>query len=450
MEIKTIINKLSDYNLTTIVEIPELTYIQTHKMINPKKDFFYSTCLYVGYVSELPDAVSANCIANIICIEDEPLPDFYKSMTNVNMYLTPIGTNQFDILNKIADIMIDEATLVASMRKILDALYSNQGLQLIVDVASELFENPIFINDPAYKILAMSSSFPLTNPTLEEEKLLGYVHPTNIKAMKRDLIYAEGINTHKGILSSKRIDTGETWLFSAVKIHEVTIAQIAIVDSNRNFRELDYELLKRFTQIIAIELEKNDFYKINRGLMYNYLLDDLLNGKTTGQKNLQQRLNIVDWKIYNWFKIMIITDHRKNISPNKTALIVEQIKHILPDCHWVINNHGIVFFISRPNEHIFTSNELNLITSFLKSNYLLAGISLSFSDLLETPHYYKQAFRAVDIGFFIKKKEYIFNYSDIMPYYAANILLKKNNLLDFCNDEIKKFWLMIMKKRQLY
>lgn len=436
MEIKKIIQHLSYFQPKPIIEINEPTYIQTHKMIKPKKDIFFPACLYVGYVSELPEIINSQYLANVICIEDEPLNPKTLNNDNLNLYLMPKGVNQFDVLNKIADIMIDEATLTASMRKLLDALYANIGLQSLVDVASDVFENPIFINDMSYKILAMSKDVTFKNQTLEEEKQLGYIHSSNIQAMKRDGVFAEKLNTYPGIITSNRKDVDETWLFATVKIHGIAVANIALVDNIRPFRELDYELLNRFIQIVAIEMEKNDFYKDNRGVMYGYLLDDLLSGKTQNKRNLQQRLDILDWKIYEWFKILVVTDSKNEMSQDKMDYIPKQLKQVIPDCHWTVHKRKMVFFVSRSNKDIFTLKEKDDIISFLKSNGLVAGISHSFNSLLDSPNYYKQAFRAVDVGAFVKGDDVLFEYSDMIPFYASQLILKRNEINDFTPEAI--------------
>ena len=93
------------------------------------------------------------------------------------------------------------------------------------------------------------------------------------------------------------------------------------MDNNRPFRELDWELLERFRKILAVEMEKNDFYKNNRGVMYNYFLGDLLSGKMQNNKTIFQRAHILNWKMYQWFQMMVIVDSRNNAKFRASASI---------------------------------------------------------------------------------------------------------------------------------
>ena len=257
MEIKVIVDQLSSYEITPVAEAEKNTYIETHKMIKPGQTSFYPACLYVGYASDLPDALKS--AANIIAIEDEPVPPSFSQAPGLNLYLAPCGTSQFDILNRIADIMIDEAAIVAGMRRLIDALYSGAGLQAIVDIASDVMGNPVFVNDGSFKILAMSQSAVFRNISLEEERALGFVTEQNVADMRRDGIVTRRRHDRENTLRVERPESTEQWLFKDVKLHNVWAATVAIVDNNRPFREpFDMEMIERLSKIVAVELEKNE------------------------------------------------------------------------------------------------------------------------------------------------------------------------------------------------
>ncbi len=436
MEIQKILDKLQDFDLSEISIAPGPTHIHTHKMIKPGQARFFPACLYVGYVSELPPALEDGGQANLICIQDCDLPSGLTHSGDVNLYLTPPGTNQFDILNRVADILIDEATVTAAMRRILDSLYIGEGLQGLVDVACEVFENPLFINDPAYKIIAMSHNTVFKDKNLEEEKELGYIHPENVTAMRRASLIETGSRREGGLYYSRRPEKNESWIIADVQLHGITVGTVALVDNNRPFRELDWELLERFRKILAVEMEKNDFYQNNRGVMYNYFLGDLLSGKIQDNKTIFQRAHILNWKMYQWFQMMVIVDNGKDHSELRLQPIADNIRRFIPDCRWTIHQHNLVVFLSRPNKEILTQTEQERLEQFFTDNSLYAGLSLPFEDLMDASKRYQQAMRSVDIGVYIKRSGHIYHYEDMIIYYAARLALRHNNLRDFCPEEV--------------
>ncbi len=431
MELTQIIEKLEKFNPYFFSKVEEPAYIQTHKMLEPNQTHFFSECLYVGYVSylpELPKEICQDTICNVICIKDKPLPQNFKPFFNLNLLLVEKEINQFDVLNNIADILIDEAKLIASMKQLLDALYDNQGIQHIVDVATETFENPIFINDMAYKIIAMSHKTVFNDPTLEDEKTLGYIHEENLSAMRRDMLMNR-LSGHNYPIYSKNNDMG--WLMRSIRLHGIEVGTVALAEHNRPFRKIDYELLNRFSKLVAIEMEKSTFYKDNKGIMYNYFLVDLIVGKVNNPKAIRQRLSSLNWKIERYFQMLLIIDHNQNDYERNPEGISRELKTIIPDCHWAVYHNNLAVIINRQNHEILTLEEQLRIKEFFVANNLSCGISDVYSNIVETSRHYNQAMHAVELGIFINHKNGIYHYSDYMIAYIGQILSKHNDLQNF-------------------
>jgi|GEM_PF-343357 len=432
MEIKQIMEKLQNYQPKVLAEVKTPFFIHTYKMIKPGQKHFNSTCIYVGYVSELSKEPDTDSPSSLICIEDAPLPEVYLyGNAERNFYLMPSGTCQADVLNSITDIMLEEATLIGAMRRLLDALYTNRGLQNLVNVASEVFENPIIINDTAYKILSRTQEAIFEDSTLEEEKELGYIHETNVASLKQYMIFEKAHQTGEIVLA-KRPVTDETWMFHSVKIQDITVADIAIVDNNRPFREVDYELLYRFSKLVAIEMEKTDFFKSNKGVMFNYFLADLLSGKVKSPKAVEQRSRYLNWKLFEWFRVVVVVDHREALSGNKVQQIGALIRQIVPDCRWTFYQKNLVVLVSRPDYKVFKQKEIESLEDYFRDNGLSAGFSNPFSDIMDVLRFYKQALRAVETGIFVSRGRGVFHYSDMMVFYAAKNIAKHDNLEEFC------------------
>lgn len=432
MDIKQIMEKLQNYQPKVLAEVKTPCSIHTYKIIKPDQKYFNPACIYVGYLSELSEAPDPDSPYNLIGIEDAPLPEVYLCQNaERNFYLMPASTIRTDLLNSVADIMLEEAAMIGGMRRLLDALYANRGLQNLVEVASEVFENPIIINDTAYKILVRTQEAVFQDSTLEEEKELGYIHETNMASLKQHMIF-EKANQSNEIVLAKRPGTNETWMFHSVKIHDITVADIAIVDNSRPFREADYELLYRFSELVAIEMEKNDFFESNKGVMFNYFLADLLSGKVKSPKAVEQRSRYLNWRLFDWFQAVVVVDHREALSGNKVQQIGALIRQIVPDCRWTFFDKNLIVLVSRPDYNVFRQKELESLGDYFRDNGLSAGFSNPFSDIMDALRFYQQALRAVETGVFVSRGRGVFHYSDMMIFYAAKNLSKHDNLEEFC------------------
>jgi len=239
---------------------------------------------------------------------------------------------------------------------------------------------------------------------------------------------------------TKKEDNNESWLFKSVKVHDIAVADIAIVDNNRPFRGLDYELLNRFAKIVAIEMEKNEFYKDNKGVMYSYFLADLLSGKLQNQKSIEQRMKILNWKMYKYFQLVVINDPKNGLQEDKIQFIGSEVRNIISDCRWTYYKKDFVLFLSRPSEEMTTQHERMEFRRFISENKLSAGVSSAFLSLHDTFRYYTQALRSSDSGGRINHGGGVFYYDEMLPYCIAMLLSKRYDLGDFrpaCLEKIQ-------------
>lgn len=435
MELVKIIEMLEHFNPRFVVKNEHHINIQTHKMLKSNQTDFFTQCIYVGYVSELSDFKNIHITTTLICIEDQDVDSTFYSNEFLNLILMDKSVNQFDVLNAIADIMIDEAALVSDMKLLLDALYTNNGLQYLTDVASDVFGNPIFINDIAYKILAMSQSTVFNDITLENEKTLGYIHEENFNSMRKDNIFRKLSEMDKP-LYSKKSPNDSGWLLRSIRIHGIEVGIVAMVENNRPFRKTDPELLESFTNLVAIEIEKSDFYKNNKGIMYNYFLADILSNKIQNARAVSQRLSYLQWKIKDNIQIFLIKGQEVEYFERKADRIGESIRKIIPDCRWTVYQENIVFFFNRNNSILLTENERNMLELYLVQNKLQGGFSNVFKNILDTPRHFRQAMNAAETGYIISHRPGFFYFSDLMIDHIANVLSNSFDLQDFYNPAV--------------
>ncbi|MDR1070449.1 MAG: helix-turn-helix domain-containing protein [Gracilibacteraceae bacterium] len=432
MEIREIIAKLQAFQPRLMTEGKNAALIHTYSVVSPGQKQFFPACLYVGCVSQLAAEPDTDSPCNLICVEDVPLPAAYlRGGAERNIYLAPAGAAREDLLKKVGEIMLDEAVIVSGKRRLFAALHSNRGLQYLIDVASDIFGNPIFVSDTAFQHLAHTRETVFADAAMEEQKELGCIHETIMQALKRSMIFEKAHQSDKTIVD-KKPRTDETWMFRSVRIEGVVVADIAIVDYCRPFKDTDHKLLNHLSEILSIAIEKNDFFETNKGVMFNYFLTDLLSGKVKSLKSVEQRSKYLNWKLSNWFQAVVIIDHREKLFGNKIRQIGAQIRQIVPDCRWTFFEQNLTVLISRPDSGIFRGKEMSLLNDYFRSNGLSAGFSNPFFEIMDVTRHYRQALRAVETGAFVSRGRGVFHYADMMIFYAAKNLVRHDNIEEYC------------------
>ena len=73
----------------------------------------------------------------------------------------------------------------------------------------------------------MSHNTVFKDKKLEEEKELGYIHPENVTAMRRDSLIETGSRREGGLYYSHRPEKNESWIFADVQLHGITVGTVA-------------------------------------------------------------------------------------------------------------------------------------------------------------------------------------------------------------------------------
>lgn len=342
MEFKKFFVALQEYKPKFIKSVEHPIYISSYKILISNKNRFFEECLYIGELKDLPVSLP-NRQCNIICIQDNGhIPDYIYNSDKINFILLTEPITKSKLLNIVSDIMIDESKLTSDMRTLLDALYSAKGIHYLCDVAYQVFGNPIIISDLSYKILSYSSEAHFDDPTVQFIIENGYIHSENITAMKRDNVIGR-IPREDVPIYSKKSEKETGWLFMNVKIENVHVATVALKEENRKFRKIDYELLWRFAQLVAIEMQKNDFYIINNNTLNHLLLTDIISGELKNTNTIFQRFEYLNWPMHKYFAMpWLIFSISKNLKI--LYLLCSRFNRFFKKRRWLFTKGKYVFY----------------------------------------------------------------------------------------------------------
>lgn len=434
MEFKKFFVALQEYKPKFIKSVEHPIYISSYKILISNKNRFFEECLYIGELKDLPVSLP-NRQCNIICIQDNGhIPDYIYNSDKINFILLTEPITKSKLLNIVSDIMIDESKLTSDMRTLLDALYSAKGIHYLCDVAYQVFGNPIIISDLSYKILSYSSEAHFDDPTVQFIIENGYIHSENITAMKRDNVIGR-IPREDVPIYSKKSEKETGWLFMNVKIENVHVATVALKEENRKFRKIDYELLWRFAQLVAIEMQKNDFYIINNNTLNHLLLTDIISGELKNTNTIFQRFEYLNWPMHKYFAIAVVDFQYQQKSEN-IVFVMQQIQQILQEKKMVIYEGKICILLSH-NDYKHIIDVFNDdFKEYLNNNLLVCGVSNIYSTITDTPTFYKQASDAKTIGFNTNSNDHLFIYDDYLIDHVLHNIKKTIPSIYFNNHSL--------------
>jgi len=407
------------------------------KMLTQNQTMFLPNILYFGHADILPDDLQMDYPVNILCYGDIKKPnDFYRHAP-LNLLVISENVDAFNIYNQLQELFLESQQVITGMRTFLDMLYSDSGLQGIADAAYSVFGNPLFVVDNSYKYMAISSGTVADSLLMEQENTLGQIAEEGIHFIRSMQIDDRVRKSSRPIYFLNPVH-GKGMMVGNITIHNIEVGHVMIYEVNKPFVENDYELLKRLCRIISVELQKNSFYKKNKGIMFTYFLADLLDNSGGNNKDVKGRLKTLGCKLKEEFYVFSISMRNNPFSEAKIEFIINDLIRIIPDSLYVTYQNSIVLLIHLKLGHKLEGYALEKLFDYLNHNQLVAGISHNFRNLQEMRHYYEQSLKAASLGYQVKNEFGLYKYEDMSIFHIMEICEKNgHNLLDYCHPALE-------------
>jgi hypothetical protein len=406
--------------------------IDTFRLFDKNQTQFVSKCLYIGAVSALPTQPPCTDAA-LLCVEDQPLSKAYEEATQLNLCTVTSAVSQYEILSHISAIMNEEMRLALEMQKLLDIVYSNQGLQRLIDTARELFGHPMLLHDTSFKALAMSYDADGIVDFQEDANGDKYVDGEIIAYIQNNHVFSQ-IRSHGLSHYVSKIHPLYGTLVSLIQIEGIEVAQLAVYEAGNQFKELDFKRIESFSRLLSVELQKTNLFNVNKNLIPNYILADLLEKQYCDEYTVNQRFHYLKWIKSETFCIMVITNKNVGSFDSKIPFIVQSLKTFIPTNNCIVYKSNLVAFLDDSLINTLFQTLNAEFIEYLEINSLSAGVSLKFSKLSESRKYYLQALKASEIG--QRNNTYLSHYEQCAIYIIADLISSQYDPIDFCHPAV--------------
>ncbi len=385
-----------------------------HARILTDRTLPYTTStLYIAPADLLPEPYMGSPVV-IFYLGRSLEPDVYKDSIFQIVTFGP-DISQGQLLNFILECLTEIQQITAGMHILVNALFSGNGLQYLVDTATNLFGNPIYVIDLQHKYLAMSAGIVPDNIFFNEESSTGYISTEGIRYIgKKNLNEKIRGCRHAYYHYNELIE--KAMLIDIVEIQGIEIGHVMMLESQHAFHDFDKEFFHRFSKLISMELQKDSAFRRNKGVMYSYFLADLIRHPSRDTNEIRDRLLAMGYHLKETFYIVAIPSLGSSTSDLKKEVILERLRYILSGSIYVIYENTIVFLISRDLDQHLSDYEMKQLEAYLTANGLKAGISNFFRNLEDTSFFYQQAVSSVLLGLKLNAPSAIYYFRDYYLY----------------------------------
>ena len=396
---------------------------------------------HVLYVVKSPSELKGRALIESmnLLIFNEERKDVAKALAKY-----PVTVNYLEVFEPYTDSVFTDLrdyfnTVVGSglmAETILNILFYENGIQSLVDAFTRAFNNPVFVFDAGYHLLAcnweMAKADPISKRICDN---MGFTEEEFNIINKANHIHEKVKKSEKPIKVYHK-EQGFEQLICAIDTRK-DLGHIVINAVNRPFNETDYELLTMLKEGVYQQLRKEEFVNDNSGYPYEYFLKDLLDGKIATPKRYQKRLGYVNTTFSDNMYCLVVETARSSSTLN-VFLIRNRLEGLFPDTKTLMYNGEIIVLFCLPKNQELTEKDYKRIQKLCSELDIFAGLSNIFSDLMDLSEYYKQALRAIEIGITEKQDPGLYIYSDYFMHHIANIFFQKESAKTYCHPIMEK------------
>lgn len=327
--------------------------------------------------------------------------------------------------------------------EIYNSLFTENSIDGILNISENFLGNPIFILDTSYRVITRSNLAKLDNSSIEIHNGESYLLLDIVQLMKKNKCIDNIYNSNNAFFHT----SDEVLIFCSMRINNITVGYISVLQSKREFNAEDLELTNVLSKVFSIQLQKENLFISNSGLDEEYYLTDLLINRIDNIEYMTQRLQYINFNLHKNLLILSIPfkqkykDYRHNFGLTE---LIKKIKTILGNCISTYYKDTIIFLISNDHNEVINDSIKQILLEFLKLNNLRCGISIVFDNLLDIQDFFNQSIHALELSASMKKDNNINYFEDYIEYYLFNVSMRaindlyKINLSTLVHPWIKK------------
>ena len=431
VNLEKICRSISRYSPKLLLSQEEFSFIHSVTLLDKHQKQYERDILYIGEISDLPPISKLSYPVNILlCMEDDSVPSKYKVLKQVNWLLAKKCPNPSELLCDIKQLLDKQNQVLQDSLLLYNASLSGKGLQYIVDVAGDVFANPIWVADISFKVLAFTKNVSVTEPVWQKEIEKGYLSYHSINNARREGIISRVYQSEGPVILNF---SQHRRLSERIIIDGKNAGFVSILECEKPFHERDVELVPLLCSILSNELKKDSLFKYNRGITYDTLIFDLLNEKAIPEEVLDSRLKYLDFKSGKYLYILNVRFLKYSQANLPLPYMRNALESRISRSTGVIYNDTIILLIIRDTRHPLFDCELDAVNTLLRENNMVAGFSLDFHRISDISKHYLQASVAIELGTRLDDSKSLFFYDDYWFYHLLSIVEDNIDIKIFCS-----------------
>ncbi|WKY45235.1 helix-turn-helix domain-containing protein [Eubacteriaceae bacterium ES2] len=397
------------------------------RLLNGNTQNYRADVLYLGSSERLNHIEYSKLPQTVICIETKSSPLILEKTRGIELALVREAVDVFKLREQIEDILGDYSDIYGEMlQKVID----NRGLEAIINAMTLILGNPFYVADADFKILARTGCV-LKNPDEWRYIIEHGIEDDYISSSINDFYYMRDLmkkteNRVEAVFFCGNELYPHSFYSMNLRSRNQKIGLATVFQTERPFSIATKAILEFFSEIIILEILKNQTIQSNEGVKLGYLFSEILAGNENSENELFKVTQFMEIGFPENFYILAIKAEKIVRNRYELTFLRKRITQLLPNTICIIYQNTIVILTDEKNSTYWIQSK-NILHSWLAEKEMVAGISELGCDVSQIKNAYQQSLIAVEIGLKTKPHELIFDYQQIRFLHLLKLIGQLEN-----------------------
>ena len=322
-----------------------------------------------------------------------------------------------ELYHVIEDSLIAYQNIEVQKNTLFNDLYNGRGLDNLLQTAYKYINNPIVLCDSSYAVLA---SFPEVSDNVNLEIVN---HRLSLKSMfSQNMVnnkITDQIYHSVYPFATKVDDYPYNWIFQSVRIKRAVVGYLCIRCIERDYTESDLDLIHSLTQMISIQLQKDDSYRNPQGIKYDMFLKELFSRHYQDEEAIKTQLSLQGVKPCRYYYLVTCGFDSNSHKLMAYHYYLQQLSSIFSNSITGVFGNRFTTLVSCPTMESLTEEQENRLETFLTMNHMIATVSYLFDKPQDSSAYFAQCNNLLSNRLFTYNEKPILHYND---YYLNHLI----------------------------
>jgi sugar diacid utilization regulator len=311
---------------------------------------------------------------------------------------------QIDLYHSTVDENIDpeiQQKFEAGIHELINLVSNNSGLQYIVESISELFGHPASITDNNFTYLALSPSYSDLFLPLEGHSAETYIPIEIQKQLRGTKIFRPEKKRIEPVYFDTEFPDGSIVRNYATLIYlkQLPVASFSVFTDGSALPLYQLRHLPVIAALLNIELQKSNFYLLNKATYLSHLLAHLLDDSAPlSDDTYTMRFSVFGYQLRQYKQLIYVDLHNEFLDVAQTQSFAEKISGYMDNSVYFIRDEGIIYLSSK-HDYVFDwDKKTEPLAHIIEATNIKVGISSIFESISGFSEALKQARIAIKTG----------------------------------------------------